>query len=170
MVTKSVPFIPTTQRQTSHTPPLCLSSFLTSYTAASGRLCHANTELLLQTRLESSCSEEFLACCRKANIPVDAWHVSSDHVVKHADRSSLYFCGFPTLQHIKHKVMFAQLQGRNLTLTLTSRFLKTPTLNIQMIVINICLFFLLICRFIVCSFTRRRVEWWCSSRAAEGKT
>uniref|UniRef100_A0A3B3H643 5'-3' exoribonuclease 1 n=2 Tax=Oryzias latipes TaxID=8090 RepID=A0A3B3H643_ORYLA len=40
---------------------------------------------------------------RKANIPVDAWHVSSDHVVKHADRSSLYFCGFPTLQHIKHK-------------------------------------------------------------------
>uniref|UniRef100_A0A8C7XWM3 5'-3' exoribonuclease 1 n=1 Tax=Oryzias sinensis TaxID=183150 RepID=A0A8C7XWM3_9TELE len=42
----------------------------------------------------------------KANIPVDAWHVSSDHVVKHADRSSLYFCGFPTLQHIKHKVMF----------------------------------------------------------------
>uniref|UniRef100_A0A8C7XW97 5'-3' exoribonuclease 1 n=1 Tax=Oryzias sinensis TaxID=183150 RepID=A0A8C7XW97_9TELE len=51
----------------------------------------------------SFCSEEFLACCRKANIPVDAWHVSSDHVVKHADRSSLYFCGFPTLQHIKHK-------------------------------------------------------------------
>uniref|UniRef100_A0A8C8DNR1 5'-3' exoribonuclease 1 n=1 Tax=Oryzias sinensis TaxID=183150 RepID=A0A8C8DNR1_9TELE len=48
-------------------------------------------------------SASFLACCRKANIPVDAWHVSSDHVVKHADRSSLYFCGFPTLQHIKHK-------------------------------------------------------------------
>ncbi|RVE61693.1 hypothetical protein OJAV_G00172970 [Oryzias javanicus] len=40
---------------------------------------------------------------RKASIPMDAWHVSSDHVVKRVDRSSLYFCGFPTLQHIKHK-------------------------------------------------------------------
>ncbi|XP_068197322.1 5'-3' exoribonuclease 1 [Antennarius striatus] len=40
---------------------------------------------------------------RKANIPVDAWHVSLEHISKPIDRSELYFCGFPTLQHIKHK-------------------------------------------------------------------
>lgn len=35
---------------------------------------------------------------------MDAWHVSLDHAHKRVDRSALYFCGFPTLQHIKHKV------------------------------------------------------------------
>lgn len=41
---------------------------------------------------------------RKTDIPMDAWHVALDHVSRRFDRSSLYFCGFPTLQHIKHKV------------------------------------------------------------------
>ncbi|XP_017276378.1 5'-3' exoribonuclease 1 isoform X2 [Kryptolebias marmoratus] len=40
---------------------------------------------------------------KKANIPMDAWMVHSDHVSKRADRSALYFCGFPTLHHIRHK-------------------------------------------------------------------
>ncbi|KAK5859722.1 hypothetical protein PBY51_021255 [Eleginops maclovinus] len=40
---------------------------------------------------------------RKVNIPMDAWHVPLDHVSRRLDRSALYFCGFPTLQHIKHK-------------------------------------------------------------------
>ncbi|XP_045906934.1 5'-3' exoribonuclease 1 [Micropterus dolomieu] len=40
---------------------------------------------------------------RKANIPMDAWHVPLDHARRPVDRSALYFCGFPTLQHIKHK-------------------------------------------------------------------
>uniref|UniRef100_A0AAX7UGA1 5'-3' exoribonuclease 1 n=1 Tax=Astatotilapia calliptera TaxID=8154 RepID=A0AAX7UGA1_ASTCA len=38
-----------------------------------------------------------------SHIPMDAWQVSLDHVSKPVDRSALYFCGFPTLQHIKHK-------------------------------------------------------------------
>ncbi|KAM8726822.1 5'-3' exoribonuclease 1 isoform 1-T1 [Acanthopagrus schlegelii] len=40
---------------------------------------------------------------RKEHIPMDAWHVPLDHVSRPFDRSSLYFCGFPTLQHIRHK-------------------------------------------------------------------
>lgn len=40
---------------------------------------------------------------RQTSIPMDAWHVSLDHVGRRIDRSTLYFCGFPTLQHIKHK-------------------------------------------------------------------
>lgn len=40
---------------------------------------------------------------RKTDIPMDAWHVALDHVCRRFDRSALYFCGFPTLQHIKHK-------------------------------------------------------------------
>lgn len=40
---------------------------------------------------------------RKIDIPMDAWHVPLDHVSRRFDRSALYFCGFPTLQHIKHK-------------------------------------------------------------------
>uniref|UniRef100_A0A8C3ATU0 5'-3' exoribonuclease 1 n=1 Tax=Cyclopterus lumpus TaxID=8103 RepID=A0A8C3ATU0_CYCLU len=42
-------------------------------------------------------------CHRKTDIPMDAWHVALDHVSRRFDRSALYFCGFPTLQHIKHK-------------------------------------------------------------------
>lgn len=41
---------------------------------------------------------------RKGHIPMDAWQVPLDFVYKRVDRSTLYFCGFPTLQHIKHKV------------------------------------------------------------------
>uniref|UniRef100_A0A3B4U7B4 5'-3' exoribonuclease 1 n=1 Tax=Seriola dumerili TaxID=41447 RepID=A0A3B4U7B4_SERDU len=40
---------------------------------------------------------------RKAHIPMDAWQVPLDHVSRPIDRSALYFCGFPTLQHIRHK-------------------------------------------------------------------
>uniref|UniRef100_A0A671RZY9 5'-3' exoribonuclease 1 n=1 Tax=Sinocyclocheilus anshuiensis TaxID=1608454 RepID=A0A671RZY9_9TELE len=36
-------------------------------------------------------------------IPMDAWRVSLDHVARRIDRGALYFCGFPTLQHIRHK-------------------------------------------------------------------
>lgn len=35
---------------------------------------------------------------------MDAWHVQLGHTRRPFDRSALYFCGFPTLQHIKHKV------------------------------------------------------------------
>ncbi|CAK6970920.1 '-3' exoribonuclease 1 isoform X1 [Scomber scombrus] len=40
---------------------------------------------------------------RKASIAMDAWHVGLDHVGRRMDKSALYFCGFPTLQHIRHK-------------------------------------------------------------------
>ncbi|XP_037386863.1 5'-3' exoribonuclease 1 isoform X3 [Pygocentrus nattereri] len=40
---------------------------------------------------------------RVTPIPMDAWQVSVDYVSRRIDRSSLYFCGFPTLQHIRHK-------------------------------------------------------------------
>ncbi|XP_041954750.1 5'-3' exoribonuclease 1 isoform X1 [Alosa sapidissima] len=36
-------------------------------------------------------------------VAMDAWHVSLNHVGRRIDRGSLYFCGFPTLQHIRHK-------------------------------------------------------------------
>lgn len=35
---------------------------------------------------------------------MDAWKVPLDHISRPIDRSALYFCGFPTLQHIRHKV------------------------------------------------------------------
>uniref|UniRef100_A0A665V711 5'-3' exoribonuclease 1 n=1 Tax=Echeneis naucrates TaxID=173247 RepID=A0A665V711_ECHNA len=40
---------------------------------------------------------------RQERIPMDAWQVPLDHVSRRIDRSALYFCGFPTLQHIRHK-------------------------------------------------------------------
>ncbi|XP_050991483.1 5'-3' exoribonuclease 1 isoform X1 [Labeo rohita] len=40
---------------------------------------------------------------RQTPIPMDAWRVSLDHVAQKVDRGALYFCGFPTLQHIRHK-------------------------------------------------------------------
>ncbi|XP_028282686.1 5'-3' exoribonuclease 1 isoform X2 [Parambassis ranga] len=40
---------------------------------------------------------------RKVNIAMDAWQVPLDHISRHVDHSTLYFCGFPTLKHIKHK-------------------------------------------------------------------
>ncbi|XP_008277072.1 5'-3' exoribonuclease 1 [Stegastes partitus] len=53
---------------------------------------------------------------RKANIPMDAWQVQLDHVSRRFDRSALYFCGFPTLQHIRHKIcddVAAQVLGKS---------------------------------------------------------
>lgn len=66
---------------------------------------------------------------RSVNIPMDAWHVSLDHVSRRVDRSALYFCGFPTLQHIPHKfykkksgvVVFQQSsRGENMMLEILS--------------------------------------------------
>uniref|UniRef100_A0A8C2DTV3 5'-3' exoribonuclease 1 n=1 Tax=Cyprinus carpio TaxID=7962 RepID=A0A8C2DTV3_CYPCA len=45
---------------------------------------------------------------RQTPIPIDAWRVSQDHVAHKIDRGALYFCGFPTLQHIRHKVNHLQ--------------------------------------------------------------
>ncbi|XP_061588821.1 5'-3' exoribonuclease 1 [Cololabis saira] len=67
---------------------------------------------------------------RKAHISMDAWSVALDHVSKSVDRSSLYFCGFPTLQHIRHKffkrksgvVVFQQSsRGENMMLEVLRR-------------------------------------------------
>ncbi|MEQ2267147.1 5'-3' exoribonuclease 1, partial [Xenotaenia resolanae] len=64
---------------------------------------------------------------REVLIPMNAWHVPLDHVSKRVDRSSVYFCGFPTLHHIKHKfykkksgvVVFQQSsRGENMILDL----------------------------------------------------
>ncbi|XP_067851147.1 5'-3' exoribonuclease 1 isoform X3 [Heptranchias perlo] len=41
---------------------------------------------------------------RHEKIPLEAWRVDLSYTLKHAvDKGSLYFCGFPTLKHIKHK-------------------------------------------------------------------
>ncbi|XP_061652278.1 5'-3' exoribonuclease 1 isoform X1 [Phyllopteryx taeniolatus] len=40
---------------------------------------------------------------RKEDIPMDAWQVPLNHIGRSVDHSALYFCGFPTLHHIKHK-------------------------------------------------------------------
>ncbi|XP_061694188.1 5'-3' exoribonuclease 1 isoform X2 [Syngnathoides biaculeatus] len=40
---------------------------------------------------------------RKENIAMDAWKVPLNHIGRSVDHSALYFCGFPTLHHIKHK-------------------------------------------------------------------
>ncbi|XP_076837756.1 5'-3' exoribonuclease 1 isoform X2 [Brachyhypopomus gauderio] len=62
---------------------------------------------------------------RVTPIPIDAWRVCLDFVRRKIDRSALYFCGFPTLQHIRHKffkkksgvVVFQQSsRGENLML------------------------------------------------------
>ncbi|XP_072297045.1 5'-3' exoribonuclease 1 [Eucyclogobius newberryi] len=66
---------------------------------------------------------------RQVTLPMDAWHVTLDHVSRRVDRSSLYFCGFPTLQHIPHKfykrksgvVVFQQSsRGENMMLEILS--------------------------------------------------
>uniref|UniRef100_A0A3Q1CJI1 5'-3' exoribonuclease 1 n=1 Tax=Amphiprion ocellaris TaxID=80972 RepID=A0A3Q1CJI1_AMPOC len=46
---------------------------------------------------------DIIHCHVRSNIPMDAWQVQLDHVSRRVDRSALYFCGFPTLQHIRHK-------------------------------------------------------------------
>ncbi|KAJ0058968.1 hypothetical protein NL108_003310, partial [Boleophthalmus pectinirostris] len=66
---------------------------------------------------------------RQQTIAMDAWHVPLDHVSRRVDRSALYFCGFPTLQHIPHKfykkksgvVVFQQSsRGENMMLEILS--------------------------------------------------
>lgn len=42
---------------------------------------------------------------RYKTIPLDAWHVEIiRNKITKINKSALYFCGFPTLKHIKHKV------------------------------------------------------------------
>lgn len=46
-----------------------------------------------------------IECCRARNksISLDAWHVDMvDNKITKVNKSALYFCGFPTLKHIKH--------------------------------------------------------------------
>ncbi|MGH0119839.1 UNVERIFIED_CONTAM: hypothetical protein FKN15_043272 [Acipenser sinensis] len=40
---------------------------------------------------------------RYKTIPMDAWHVGLTYVGIKVHNSDVYFCGFPTLKHIKHK-------------------------------------------------------------------
>ncbi|XP_006895177.1 PREDICTED: 5'-3' exoribonuclease 1 [Elephantulus edwardii] len=43
-------------------------------------------------------------CTRYKIISLDAWHVDiSKNKITKVDQKALYFCGFPTLKHIKHK-------------------------------------------------------------------
>ncbi|KAF6122660.1 5'-3' exoribonuclease 1 [Phyllostomus discolor] len=43
-------------------------------------------------------------CTRYKIISLDAWHVDiSKNKITRVDQKALYFCGFPTLKHIKHK-------------------------------------------------------------------
>ncbi|KYO33908.1 5'-3' exoribonuclease 1 isoform X1 [Alligator mississippiensis] len=43
-------------------------------------------------------------CTRYKTIALDAWHVEITHnKITKINKSALYFCGFPTLKHIKHK-------------------------------------------------------------------
>uniref|UniRef100_A0A674P3Q4 5'-3' exoribonuclease 1 n=1 Tax=Takifugu rubripes TaxID=31033 RepID=A0A674P3Q4_TAKRU len=60
-----------------------------------------NHQLTKQER-SRNCHTE-LCTTHKTHIPMDAWQVPMNHVRRAIDRSALYFCGFPTLQHIKHK-------------------------------------------------------------------
>uniref|UniRef100_A0A8C8JYY3 5'-3' exoribonuclease 1 n=1 Tax=Oncorhynchus tshawytscha TaxID=74940 RepID=A0A8C8JYY3_ONCTS len=65
---------------------------------------------------------------RVTPVPMDAWHVSLSHVGRSINSSQLYFCGFPTLKHIRHKfykkkhgvVVFQQSsRGENMMLEIT---------------------------------------------------
>lgn len=63
----------------------------------------------------SSCRRLTVFFCllfRVTAVPMDAWHVALNHVGRCVDRGALYFCGFPTLQHIRHKVSLAVIQAR----------------------------------------------------------
>uniref|UniRef100_A0A8D0GYH6 Uncharacterized protein n=1 Tax=Sphenodon punctatus TaxID=8508 RepID=A0A8D0GYH6_SPHPU len=43
-------------------------------------------------------------CARYKPISLDAWHVAITHnKITIVDKNAIYFCGFPTLKHIKHK-------------------------------------------------------------------
>ncbi|XP_043926953.1 5'-3' exoribonuclease 1 [Protopterus annectens] len=42
-------------------------------------------------------------CARCKKIPLNAWRVDLSYCAKKVHKSSVYYCGFPTLKHIKHK-------------------------------------------------------------------
>lgn len=93
---------------------------------------------------------------RQTPIPIDAWRVSQDHVAHKIDRGALYFCGFPTLQHIRHKVNHLQSD----CLQIVAYYPINGIIGLMPI-------FLL---YLSHSFIRRKVEWWCFNKAAEGRT
>ncbi|XP_060722980.1 5'-3' exoribonuclease 1 isoform X2 [Tachysurus vachellii] len=71
-------------------------------------------------------------------VPMDAWRVPLHTVIRRIDRSTLYFCGFPTLQHIQHKfykkksgvVVFQQSsRGENMILEILSSQQGEPVLE-----------------------------------------
>ncbi|XP_053529543.1 5'-3' exoribonuclease 1 [Ictalurus punctatus] len=75
---------------------------------------------------------------RSMPVPMDAWRVSLDGVGRRIDRSALYFCGFPTLQHIQHKfykkksgvVVFQQSsRGENMMLEILAGQQGEPVLE-----------------------------------------
>ncbi|KAG7320040.1 hypothetical protein KOW79_017183 [Hemibagrus wyckioides] len=83
-------------------------------------------------------------------VPMDAWRVPLDTVVHRIDRSVLYFCGFPTLQHIHHKfyrrksgvVVFQQSsRGENMMLEILSSQQGEPVLeDVAALVLGKCVF------------------------------
>lgn len=103
------------QRQSLNTPLPHLKYSLTSFTAMSGRYAQHTQHIKQLTNSTHLSNQEAEVSCwlintdcifRKEHIPMDAWQVTMNHVRRAIDRSALYFCGFPTLQHIKHKVNY----------------------------------------------------------------
>lgn len=104
----------------------------------------------------------FCVCVfRQTPIPMGAWRVSLSHVAHRFDRGALYFCGFPTLQHIRHKVSNPQPACLQMTTYYPINGDQYP------IITGLMLIFLL---YVSHSFIRRKVEWWCFNKAAEGRT
>lgn len=123
----------------------------------------------------------------KENIPMDAWQIQLGHTRRPFDRSALYFCGFPTLQHIKHKVCVPQCPSvpasaarpRSRGPKLRSKEPKAPALTVMRSALRPNIIkaldanggaFFFFPHHLTPSFIRRRLAWWCSSRAAEGRT
>ncbi|MCJ8750241.1 hypothetical protein PDJAM_G00260270 [Pangasius djambal] len=87
---------------------------------------------------------------RSIPVPMDAWRVSLDVVGRRIDRSALYFCGFPTLQHIHHKfykkksgvVVFQQSsRGENMMLEISASQQGEPVLeDVAALVLGKCVF------------------------------
>ncbi|XP_062844224.1 5'-3' exoribonuclease 1 [Trichomycterus rosablanca] len=83
-------------------------------------------------------------------VPLDAWRVPLDFVGRRIDRSALYFCGFPTLQHIRHKffrkkcgvVVFQQSsRGDNMMLDILPSQQGEPVLeDVVALVLGKCVF------------------------------
>ncbi|XP_060762542.1 5'-3' exoribonuclease 1 [Neoarius graeffei] len=87
---------------------------------------------------------------RSMLVPMDAWRVSLDVIRRRIDRSTLYFCGFPTLQHISHKfykkksgvVVFQQSsRGENMMLEILTSQQGEPVLeDVAALVLGKCVF------------------------------